>query len=538
MVSSNDNYPFPTQFDDVNEILRHFTADVQTILGYNFAGIYLGGSLALGDFNLEQSDIDLLVATTQPLPEQLIHKLREMHQNYHAGDSKWGIELEVSYLPLPAIRRYDPHHAYPTIERGGTLKVEPFDSGWLILAHILREHGITLAGVPIQQLIDPILPNLLHQALLDLFKKWWQPMIDDPFRLQHSGYHAYAVQTMCRILYTLHHHKIVSKQKAGEWAQTTMGERWQKLIAKGLSWQLTEADMDESVAFITVVADEVERAKMPAQLILLGTGTPNCQPDAYQSAWGVVVNEQPYLVDCGGGQIQRISQLRDYGLTALSPDKLTHLFLTHLHPDHTAGLADFLIAPWVSHRTKSVQIFGPVGTRQLCAGILSAYETGIAEHRDGLAPIDDPLLVEVVEVNAGICYQDAHITVEAIPMSHGGLTAFGYKFLTPDKTICFSGDSCPMPAFVTAVKGCDILLHEVYSAQSLVGHEPRWQKYHRTVHTSSVELAHMANEIQPKRLILTHQLLWGETTPADLMAEMGEIYDGEIIWGRDLDVFV
>lgn len=276
---------------------------------------------------------------------------------------------------------------------------------------------------------------------------------------------------------------------------------------------------------------------MTTNLILLGTGSPNLKPEKYQSGYAVIVDDRSYIVDCGGGVMQRISQAYDrYQLEALGMENLTHLFFTHLHPDHTTGLADFIIAPWVLGRGDTVSIYGSKGTQAMVDHLLKAYEIGIGEHRDGLAPIDNPLNITVQEIQAGQVYQDDKVTIEAFSVSHGGLEVYGYKFTTPDKTIVISGDTCPQEALIEAATGCDILVHEVYSAEQFKTRPERWQKYHSTVHTSTVELAEIANKVQPKLLVLTHQLYWNATDES-LLAEIKAHYAGEVVSGCDLELF-
>jgi ribonuclease BN (tRNA processing enzyme) len=273
------------------------------------------------------------------------------------------------------------------------------------------------------------------------------------------------------------------------------------------------------------------------KLVLLGTGTPNILPNRYQSSLAVIVDDKPFIVDCGGGTMQRISQAyHEKNIEALAMPKLTHLFLTHLHPDHTTGLADFIIAPWVLDRSEVLQIWGPKGTQSLVDNFLAAYEISIAEHRDGIAPINHPLQVEVTEIEAGQIYQDTNVTVEAIRVSHGGLDAFGYTFTTVDKKIVISGDTCPVDVLIEQAKNCDILVHEVYSAKQFQQRSSAWQAYHSQVHTSTTELAAIANKTHPKLLLLFHQLFWG-STETDLLAEIQSLYDGEVISGQDLDIF-
>ena len=52
--------PQPTPYQDVNVFLNLLLSNIQSILGDHFIGLYLGGSLALGDFNPQRSDIDFV----------------------------------------------------------------------------------------------------------------------------------------------------------------------------------------------------------------------------------------------------------------------------------------------------------------------------------------------------------------------------------------------------------------------------------------------------------------------------------------------
>lgn len=272
--------------------------------------------------------------------------------------------------------------------------------------------------------------------------------------------------------------------------------------------------------------------------MILGSGTPNYAPSYAQQCSAVIVNDRPYLIDCGDGIMGRIVQARiEKEIGAFANEKLTRLFITHLHPDHTAGLAGLIVGPWVLDRQEPLHVYGPKGTQRLVSGILDAYEDGIAEHRDGMAPVADSLRVVVHEIVAGEIYRDDNVTVEAFPVLHGGLEAYGLRFTSADKVIVHSGDTCPQRSIVEHAKGCDILVHEVYMAGSLRFHSPSWQRYHRTVHTSGIELAEMAREIRPKLLVLNHQLVWGDKTEADLIAEIAAIYDGPFVSGHDLDLF-
>ncbi|MEM7115358.1 MAG: MBL fold metallo-hydrolase [Chloroflexota bacterium] len=277
---------------------------------------------------------------------------------------------------------------------------------------------------------------------------------------------------------------------------------------------------------------------MGITLTLLGTGTPGCFPNVYQSATALVVGELAIVVDCGGGAVQRLSAARAAGQEALRFSNLKTLIITHLHPDHTAGLADFLLTTWILGREEPLVIYGPTGTKEMVGHLVQAYKLGIAEHWETESPTSWPLRYEVVEYTDGELFATDELTVAAFRVSHGGLETYGLVFKTAVKTIVLSSDTRPHPAVIEQAKGCDILVHEVYSERGLQQPRPNNPlNYFRRMHTSTVELAAIANQARPKKLILTHQMHLGSVSDDELLQEITDLYDGEVVFGRDLDVF-
>lgn len=75
----------------------------------------------------------------------------------------------------------------------------------------------------------------------------------------------------------------------------------------------------------------VERSVAPTtssrtQIVLLGTGTPNADPQRSGPALAVVVDGTPYLVDCGPGVVRRAAAAHLAGIEALEVSNLKHLF--------------------------------------------------------------------------------------------------------------------------------------------------------------------------------------------------------------------
>lgn len=243
----------PTPFGDVNRALAVLLAGAREVLGAQFTGLYVYGSLAMGDFTPGRSDVDFVVVTAGELPELAIEELAVMHARLTASGQPWVDKLEGPYIPQGALRRYDPaHNAHPALRVDGSFAVDGHGSDWVIQRHVIRENGIVVAGPPPRTVIDPVAPDELRQAARGILREWWQPMLTDAGRLQSSEYQAYAILTMCRSLYTLHHADAVSKIVAATWAKATQSTHWHDLIDRALAWRHGMAldALDEVRAFI------------------------------------------------------------------------------------------------------------------------------------------------------------------------------------------------------------------------------------------------------------------------------------------------
>ena len=274
------------------------------------------------------------------------------------------------------------------------------------------------------------------------------------------------------------------------------------------------------------------------QLVLLGTGTPNADPDRAGPAVAVVVNDVPYVVDAGPGVVRRASAAAKNGVKGLSVEKLRRLFITHLHSDHTVGLPDFIFTPAVLERDAPLEIYGPPGTKRMSDLILKAFAEDIAIRLKGLEPAKPRgYEVQTQDVKPGVIYKDANVTVKAFAVKHGSWKhAYGYRFESADRVVVISGDCAPSESIIEACNGCDVLVHEVYSTMGFARRSPEWQRYHSNFHTSSKELAEIATKARPKLLVLYHQLLWG-ATKEQLLEEIGKGYSGKVVFGNDLDVY-
>lgn len=133
---------YPTPYPEVNAVVDDFFFRAKSVLSNDFVGMYLCGSVALGDFTHNRSDVDVVIITSATLSDEKFAALTEMHTQFAGSGLPLAKVLEGSYVPLNDLREYDPAKAsYPRIDCGQTLQVE-HSSWWVIERHVLREHGI------------------------------------------------------------------------------------------------------------------------------------------------------------------------------------------------------------------------------------------------------------------------------------------------------------------------------------------------------------------------------------------------------------
>jgi len=271
------------------------------------------------------------------------------------------------------------------------------------------------------------------------------------------------------------------------------------------------------------------------EIVFLGTGTPNPEPDHQGPSLAIIVDGQPYLVDCGPGVVRQASAARALGVSSLTMEGLSHVFITHLHSDHTLGLPDLILTPAVTGRLKPLQVWGPAGTQRMVDHILEAWAADISIRLAGDEPsIPEAYEVRVSEFEEGPIFAEDSLQVKAFRVTHGHMpNTFGFKFETPDKVVVVSGDTRFDENLVRSAAGCDVLIHEAYSAKGLEKREPGWRHYHSTYHTSGLELGRLANLVQPKLLLLYHMLPFGESRE-QILDEVRSVYHGDVRIAEDL----
>jgi ribonuclease Z len=298
-----------------------------------------------------------------------------------------------------------------------------------------------------------------------------------------------------------------------------------------------------ALSAVTAVSPQTSEGKRNPEgtltkVVLLGTGTPRPYPDRSGPATAIVVGDRAYLVDFGPGVVRRASAAAENGTPQLESTNLKIAILTHLHSDHTAGYPDLILTPWVMGRTE-LDVYGPAGLEEMTKHVLEAWRQDIEIRTKGLEA-RHALLVRAHDVKPGLVYKDDLVSVTAFHVPHGQWPeSFGYRFDTPGKSIVISGDTSPSEEVVSHCQPCDVLIHEVYSPESILS-MPDYKTYRAHYHTSTDELAVIASRSKPGILVVYHTSgrgPHGRIPDEQLLREIRRTYHGKVVIGHDLEAY-
>jgi len=150
------------------------------------------------------------------------------------------------------------------------------------------------------------------------------------------------------------------------------------------------------------------------QLVFLGTSCMTPTKERNHTATLLLYEDEGILVDCGEGT-QRQIKMADIKLT-----KITKILISHWHGDHVLGLPGLIQSLATSDYSKTLEIYGPTGTRQRVEDMMRPYVF--------YAKLD----FKVFDATPGIVLDAEKFYIEAKELEHGILT-LGYNFIEKNR---------------------------------------------------------------------------------------------------------
>ena len=283
---------------------------------------------------------------------------------------------------------------------------------------------------------------------------------------------------------------------------------------------------------------EASSRQAKTRLILLGTGggpRPRRAPSAPSQV--IVVNDVPYLIDCGDGVAR---QLVAAGIPVAG---LRHIFITHHHSDHNADLGNLLLLSWAELRS-AVDAWGPPPLEKMTRLFLELNEFDITTRTEDEGRVPLVSLIRPHEITKpGMVMQDANVRVTAALVPHPPIAhAFAYRFDTADRSIVISGDTARSEALIKLAQGADVLVHEVLWVPAVdriaasIPSAKTLKKHIIDSHTSVEDVGRVAQAAGVKTLVLSHFVPAGDPAVTDQMwLEAARAhFRGNIIVGKDL----
>ncbi len=245
----------------INELLALILASIQSILGTKLVGLYLNGSLVIGDFDPDISDIDLVAALSSDIDDREFEELQKMHIALAAQHKEWDDRIEVCYISVAALNTVRSRRSnIANISPGEPFHMRESSREWLSDWYLVREKGVALFGPSPKTIIEPISKDEFIQTIKAHARAWGEWIHDMHGRRSQ----AYAILTMCRALYTCKNGEQVSKKQAALWAQRELPD-WSQLIQNALMWRedwrnqqvVHAATFAETKRFVDFVRDQV-----------------------------------------------------------------------------------------------------------------------------------------------------------------------------------------------------------------------------------------------------------------------------------------
>ena len=291
------------------------------------------------------------------------------------------------------------------------------------------------------------------------------------------------------------------------------------------------------MSVMSSAANEETPAAVAIKVTFLGTGTPVPNPRQFGQSILVEAGGQKLLFDCGRGCAHRLWNIGPAYLQNTS-----HLFLTHMHSDHTVGVADLYLNGWNLGRQENLRVYGPAGADTLLRHLRLAYEEDIVFRADRQAHTAsrDTVGYIATEMTDGESISIGGAKITAIAVDHHVIEpALGYRIDVGDYSVVISGDTAYSENLIRYSTNADVIVHEVFS--------PALERFVRNsyppevaddivaLHTVAPDVGRVFSNSRPRLGVLTHLDNEPSGIP-ELVEQINSTWGGDFVVAEDLMV--
>ena len=221
--------------DRLKMVTERFVKESRDILADNLVGIYLHGSAAMGCYNDEKSDIDLIVVINSDMSEEEKHRYMDMVVELNVIAPTKGIEMSIVKKSVckpfvyPAL--FELHFSVTHL---GWYKNNPLDyvqkmngTDKDLAAHftIIYHRGICLWGEEIRNVFGVVDDRAYYDSIRCDIEQAEEDILENP---------VYVILNLCRVLAFKKEKLILSKKEGGIWGLDHVSEKYSSLIEQAL----------------------------------------------------------------------------------------------------------------------------------------------------------------------------------------------------------------------------------------------------------------------------------------------------------------
>jgi streptomycin 3"-adenylyltransferase len=230
-----------TPFLGLDEVLTDYALISQDVLNGNFVGLYLLGSLAIGDFDLT-SDVDFMIVTKTELSDDELSRVQSCHTELLSWGTRWVKHLEYSFFSMQKLcEMSSPYGENGLRNESEARQLWYFDNGsstversdhdnTLVTRWTLRNKSRAALGPEPTTFAPEVTADELRQEIQTSMLGWEKLILHDASQLHNRFHQVFLVLNNCRALQDLHEGRITSKIQGVAWAKQHIDPRWHSLI--------------------------------------------------------------------------------------------------------------------------------------------------------------------------------------------------------------------------------------------------------------------------------------------------------------------